>query len=176
VSREPLSGPVRDTLPGGNTPDAASTGADGLRAARALTALLDTALRIPGTRIRFGLDALLGVVPGLGDVAGAAMAGYVVVLASRFGAPAPVLLRMLANIGVDTVLGAIPGIGDIFDVAWKANVRNLSLLERYVDAPATTRRASALVVAGVLVGVALLATGAVLLTVLVFRALLGALG
>lgn len=176
MKREPVSGPVHDpdAVEGARPGRVATT--DQLHAARALSGLLDTALRIPGTRIRFGLDPLLGIVPGLGDVAGAAMAGYLVVLASRFGAPTPVLLRMLANVGVDTVLGAVPFLGDAFDVAWKANVRNLALLDRYLEAPGTTRRASTLVVAGILGGVGLLAAGAVLLTVLMFRALLTALG
>lgn len=176
MKRGPLTGPVHDPYTGRNARGGGVTTAGELRGARALTGLLDTALRIPGTRIRFGLDPLLGLVPGLGDVAGAAMAGYVVILASRFGAPAPVLLRMLANLGVDTVLGAVPLLGDVFDVAWKANVRNLALLERYLDEPGTTRRASTLVVGGILAGVGLLAAGAVVLTVILLRALLGALG
>ncbi|CAN5189649.1 hypothetical protein BH23GEM2_BH23GEM2_09790 [soil metagenome] len=176
MSREPITGPVYDPSAAQSARTGRATTTDQLRAARALTGVLDTALRIPGTRIRFGLDPLLGLVPGLGDVAGAAMAGYVVVLASRLGAPTPVLLRMLANLGVDTVLGAVPFLGDAFDVAWKANVRNLALLDRYLEEPGTTRRASALVVAGILVGIGLLAAGAVLLTVVVFRALLSALG
>ncbi|HUF64648.1 MAG TPA: DUF4112 domain-containing protein [Gemmatimonadaceae bacterium] len=175
MRRGPLTGPVHDPSAGRNARSGGAT-ADELRGARALTRLLDTALRIPGTRIRFGLDPLLGLVPGLGDVAGAAMSGYVVILASRLGAPLPVLLRMLANLGVDTVLGAVPLLGDAFDVAWKANVRNLALLERYLDEPGTTRRASTLVVAGILAGVGLVAAGAVVLTVILFRALLGALG
>lgn len=104
------------------------------------------------------------------------MAGYVVILGSRLGAPAPVLLRMLANVGVDTVLGAVPFLGDAFDVAWKANARNLTLLERYLEEPGATRRASTVVVAGILVGLGLLAAGAILLTVLLFRAVLTALG
>ena len=173
MRRDPLSGPVSDPLPPRGGPGGLSR-ADSPRAARALTGLLDTAIRVPGTRFRVGLDPLLGLIPGLGDVAGAAMAGYVVILGSRFGAPAPVLLRMLANVGVDTVLGAVPLLGDLFDVAFKANVRNLALLERYLDEPAPTKRASTLVVGGILVGVGLLAVGAITLTALLFRALLGA--
>jgi hypothetical protein len=176
MNPEPLTGPVGDELIMRHARDGGGAPGDQLSAARTLTGLLDTALRIPGTRIRFGLDALLGLIPGVGDVAGAAMAAYVVVLASRFGAPAPVLLRMLANIGADTVLGAVPVLGDAFDVGWKANVRNLTLLERYVADPGTTRRASVVVVTGILAGVGLLAAGAVMVTVLLLRALLGALG
>lgn len=170
-----MSGPVSDPLAPRGGPGGLSQ-ADSLRAARALTGLLDTAIRVPGTRFRVGLDPLLGLIPGLGDVAGAAMAGYVVILGSRFGAPAPVLLRMLANVGVDTVLGAVPLLGDLFDVAFKANVRNLALLERYLHEPAPTKRASTLVVGGILVAVGLLAVGAITLTVLLFRALLGTPG
>ena len=99
---------------------------------RSLTRLLDTAAQIPGTRVRFGLDSILGLVPGLGDVAGAALSGYMVLLASRMGAPQSVIARMLANVAIDTVGGAVPVLGDLFDVAWKSNSRNLALLERVV--------------------------------------------
>ncbi|HEX6251382.1 MAG TPA: DUF4112 domain-containing protein [Gemmatimonadaceae bacterium] len=176
MRRGPLTGPVRGPASRRDPPDSSASTANDLRAARALTGLLDTAIRVPGTRFRIGLDPLLGLIPGLGDVAGAAMAGYVVVLGSRFGAPAPVLLRMLANVGVDALLGAVPLLGDLFDVAWKANVRNLALLERYLDEPAPTKRTSKLVVGGILVAIGLLAVGAVTLTVLVVRALLGGAG
>lgn len=98
--------------------------------ARTLTRLLDTAARIPGTRVRFGLDSVLGLIPGLGDVAGAALSGYLVLLASRMGAPQSVIARMLANVAIDTVGGTVPVLGDLFDVAWKSNSRNLALLER----------------------------------------------
>ena len=98
--------------------------------ARTLTRLLDTVAHVPGTRVRFGLDSLLGLVPGLGDVAGAALSGYLVLLASRMGAPQSVIARMLANVAIDTVGGAVPVLGDLFDVAWKSNTRNLALLEQ----------------------------------------------
>jgi hypothetical protein len=148
---------------------------DHLTRARALTRALDTAARIPGTSVRFGLDAVLGLVPGLGDVAGAALSGYLVLLAARLGAPASVVLRMLANVAVDTVAGGVPVLGDAFDVAWKSNTRNLALLERFLAQPAPTRRASRLVVGGILVALALLAAGGVTLAVLVVRALVDAL-
>lgn len=176
MRREPLTGPVSGPSGMRGRSEGATSSPDDLRTARALAGLLDTAIRIPGTRFRIGLDPLLGLIPGLGDVAGAAMAGYVVIIGSRSGAPAPVLFRMLANVGVDTVLGAVPLLGDLFDVAWKANVRNLKLLERYLEDPTPTKRASTLVVGGILVAVGLLAAGAVTLTVLLVRALLGASG
>ena len=104
-----------------------------LARARTLTRLLDSAAHVPGTRVRFGLDSILGLVPGLGDVAGAVLSGYLVLLASRMGAPQSVIMRMLANVAVDTVGGTVPLFGDLFDVAWKSNTRNLALLERVAE-------------------------------------------
>jgi hypothetical protein len=149
---------------------------EGLERARAITRALDSAVRVPGTNIRFGLDAVLGLVPGLGDVAGAAAAGYLVLLATRAGAPASVVLRMLGNVGVDTLMGAVPLLGDLFDVGWRSNTRNLALLERYLERPASTRAASRALLVAAVAALALLAAGGVLLTVAVVRALAGAAG
>src|SRR5215208_4813193 len=109
---------------------------DPLARARTLARLLDSAAKVPGTGIRFGADAILGLVPGLGDVAGAVLSGYLVLLAQRLGAPRAVVLRMLGNVAVDTLGGTVPLIGDLFDVAFKSNSRNLALLERAIDRPA----------------------------------------
>lgn len=143
---------------------------------RALARLLDSAARVPGTGVRFGLDAVLGLVPGLGDVAGTAIAGYIVLAAARLGAPAPVLLRMLLNLGIDTAVGAVPVLGDLFDVAWRANARNVALIEEHVASPRTTKRASRLVVALVVLALALLGVVAVSLAVLAVRGLLSLAG
>ena len=86
---------------------------DPLAQARTLARLLDSAARVPGTEIRFGADAILGLVPGLGDVAGAALAGYLVILAQRLGAPRAVVLRMLGNVAFDTLVGTVPLAGDL---------------------------------------------------------------
>lgn len=144
---------------------------------RSLARLLDTAVTIPGTNIRFGLDALIGLVPGLGDMAGAAMSGYIVLAAARLGAPAPVLVRMVTNVAIDGVVGSVPLLGDLFDVGWRANIRNTDLLDRHLAEPTATRRASVGVVAGVVLALVLLAIGAVALTIAVLKgigALLGA--
>lgn len=130
---------------------------------RALSRVLDTAIHIPGTSLRFGLDALIGLVPGVGDVVGAGMSGFIILTAARLGAPAPVLLRMLVNVGIDTIVGAVPLLGDIFDAAWRANTRNTALLERHLAAPAATRRASGAVVAAVAVALILLVAGTIVL-------------
>lgn len=100
--------------------------------ARSIARLLDTAFRIPGTNIRFGLDGILGLVPGVGDVAGAALSGYVILTAARAGAPNTLLARMLANVGLDALVGAVPLLGDLFDVAFRANVRNAALLDDWL--------------------------------------------
>ena len=148
---------------------------DPLSRARALTRLLDSAARVPGTSFRFGLDPVLGLIPGLGDVAGAALSGYVVILASRLGAPKSVIVRMLGNVAIDTVAGAMPVVGDLFDAGWKSNTRNLALLERHVGLPTTERAASRAVVWLTVAALAVLALGAVALAIFVVRALLGAL-
>ena len=109
---------------------------------RALSRLLDSAFIIPGTGIRFGLDPLIGIVPGLGDAVGAIFSGYLILQASRMGAPKSVINRMIANVGIDTVVGWVPLLGDLFDLGWKANNKNFALLEQHVHQPASTRAAS----------------------------------
>ena len=141
----------------------------------ALARALDAAVRIPGTNVRVGLDAVIGLVPGIGDVAGAALAGYIVLAAARRGASPALLARMLLNVAIDTVLGAVPVIGDVFDVAWRANSRNVALLQRHGEAPAATRAASRAVVVLVLLGLAALLVGGIVLAWLGLRALLGGL-
>jgi hypothetical protein len=103
-----------------------------LKRIRLLSRLLDEQFRIPGTTYRVGLDGLLGLIPGVGDAAGALLSAYIVYEAIRLGVPSTVLLRMLANIGIDTVGGAIPVVGDIFDMAWKTNKKNAALLHDYL--------------------------------------------
>ncbi len=92
---------------------------------------LDSGIRIPGLRWRIGLDSILGLVPGIGDTAGAVLGGWVFVEALRIGVPAPTLARMLVNLALDSTVGAVPVLGDLFDFVWKANVRNIALLERH---------------------------------------------
>ena len=105
--------------------------------ARDLARVLDTGFTIPGTRIRFGLDAIIGLIPGGGDLVGAALSSVIVLVALRNGVPAVVLWRMVANIAIDTAIGTIPVLGDLFDFAWKSNTKNAELLERYTQQPET---------------------------------------
>lgn len=128
-----------------------------IRRARALAQLLDSALRIPGTRIRFGLDPILGLLPGLGDALAALLGGYLLWTALRSGAPWPVLLRMFANLSIDALVGAVPLAGTLFDVAFKAHQRNARLLSDWADSPqAIVRRERGRLLAWVLVLLALL--------------------
>jgi hypothetical protein len=109
---------------------------------RRLARLADAAIPIPGTRFAIGLDPLIGLLPGLRDALGAAVSGYIVLEAARLGAGASVLLRMLVNIGIDALVGAVPVAGDLFDFSWKANLKNVALLERHLADPRGARRAS----------------------------------
>jgi hypothetical protein len=93
--------------------------------------LLDSAFGVPGTRVRFGLDGIIGLVPGLGDFVAPAFTGLLLVTAFRMRVPAVVQARMVLNAGLDMVLGLVPVLGDLVDIAWKANLRNLALLERH---------------------------------------------
>ena len=137
---------------------------------KALARLMDSAVAIPGTNIRLGLDSVIGLIPGLGDLAGAAMSGYIVLAAARLGVPTPVLIRMVANVAVDGVIGSIPLLGDLFDVGFRANLRNTDLIERHLDNPVATKRASIGAVAGIVLALVLLAVGAVTVTIAVLRA------
>ena len=109
---------------------------------RAAARLLDSQFRIPGTNIRFGLDAVAGLVPGVGDFAGAVASAYFIYEAARLGAPGTVLARMVTNVGIEALVGAVPILGDLFDVAFKANNRNMRLLEQHTVAPDLVRRSS----------------------------------
>ena len=100
-------------------------------ALRKWSVLLDSAFRVPGTRVTFGLDPLLGLVPGLGDLTTPLFSALLLLHAVRLRIPRVVLLRMLINAAIDFGVGAIPVVGDFFDFTWKANVRNLALLERH---------------------------------------------
>jgi hypothetical protein len=100
-----------------------------------LSRLLDVAYGIPGTKLRFGLDALLGLVPIAGDVASAALSAYLIYEARRLGLPRTAIARMIGNVAFDAVLGAVPLFGDIFDVFWRANIRNVRILRRHLGEP-----------------------------------------
>jgi len=130
---------------------------------------LDAGIRIPGTNLRFGLDPILGLIPGAGDAAGAVLAGWILVEAIRLGASRATVLRIAGNIALDAAVGAVPLVGDIFDFAWKANLRNVALLERHLKAPELAERADRSFVLLVVCGVLALAVGLVVAGILLTR-------
>jgi hypothetical protein len=103
----------------------------GLDALRRWARIFDSAFRIPGTRITFGLDPILGLIPGLGDVASPVFSLFFLWHGLRLGVPKVVLARMVFNVLIDAAVGAVPLVGDVFDFGWKANAWNLALLERH---------------------------------------------
>ncbi len=126
-----------------------------------LTDLLDSRFTIPGSRIRFGLDFLIGLIPFAGDVVTFAISGMLVAFMVRHGASGELLARMIGNILLDAILGSIPLIGDVFDLQFKANRRNLKLLKAYHERG--RHRGSWSLVIGVLLSVTILLFGMVFL-------------
>lgn len=103
-----------------------------LRRVRLLARLLDDAFKIPGTKFRVGWDGIIGLAPGIGDLLTMGVSLYLIYEAYRLGASRRTLAAMGTNVAIDTLVGAIPAIGDVFDVAWKANRKNVQLLERHL--------------------------------------------
>jgi hypothetical protein len=119
-----------------------------------LSFMMDGLFRIPGTGWRVGLDALVGLIPGVGDFATTAVSLYILAAGVRYRVPKVTLLRMAANVGVDYLLGSIPVVGDLFDAAWKSNQMNVELLRSRASVSAeeaATGRASDWLFLGVLV-------------------------
>ncbi|MDF1819495.1 MAG: DUF4112 domain-containing protein [Immundisolibacteraceae bacterium] len=114
---------------------------------------LDSSIRIPGTKWTIGLDGLLGLIPGVGDLAAGAISSYILMQAVQKGVSGLVIARMLINIAVDTVVGAVPVVGDIFDFAFKANLRNVNLIHSYEQDPKKIKRRSGLGVAAVILAI-----------------------
>jgi hypothetical protein len=149
---------------------------DDARRVRLLARVLDSAIRIPGTGISFGLDSIVGLVPGAGDVASALMSGYIVLASARMGVPPSVVTKMILNLGVDTLVGSVPVLGDLFDVGFRANLRNAALLDRHLADPKAAKRSSRLAVAAAIGGVILLAAGGIAIAILLVRGLSSLVG
>lgn len=133
--------------------------------------LMDEALTIPGLGWRIGLDGVVGLLPGIGDLLSAGISSFIIRQAAALGVPKVVLLRMAFNTAVDVVIGAIPFMGDLFDFAWKANRRNLRLVIGYLEAPAKTERMSWLTAIGLLAAILGAAALLILLVIVVVSAL-----
>ncbi len=164
-----------DPQPTPAPPGESSPSAPLLRSRR-IAWLMDEWVRIPGTRIRVGLDPLLGLIPGLGDWISWVASGHLLWAAWRLGGSATLLLRMTGHLIIDGVVGTVPLIGDLFDIGWKANSRNLRLLERVEADPSGVRRESRWLVGGLLGLVAAAGIGSVWLAWWAFRSILGLIG
>lgn len=129
-----------------------------------LARYLDSLIKVPGFNARFGLDGLIGLIPGFGDTIGALISSVVISEAGRLGAPKVLLLKMALNIAIDALAGTVPVLGDLFDFVWKANQRNVHLLDSYLANPRETVVASRLFVWGL---------GTVLIGLVIFVGMLG---
>jgi hypothetical protein len=98
-----------------------------------LAYLMDESIQIPGTNTRVGLEAVLGLIPGLGDLATAVVSLHIISEAKKLGVPKTVVSKMIWNVVVDTLVGAVPGAGDVFDAFWKANRKNIALIKRHFE-------------------------------------------
>lgn len=104
-----------------------------LQKIRKIAKLLDTAIGIPGTKIRFGLDPILGLIPGGGDLISAGISAYMIYLATRFGLERAEVFKMIKNVAIETAVGSVPLAGDLFDAYFKGNMRNLEILEKHIE-------------------------------------------
>lgn len=139
---------------------------------RRIAFLLDNSIPIPGTKYRFGLDPILGVlgiVGGSGDLIGGALGAYIVMEAAKMGLPERVVWQMVANIAIDSSVSLIPGIGDIFDVTWKANAKNIELLEEYLSVSPEATKSNPWFVASIVLVLAIIVLGFAFLTVTLIR-------
>lgn len=105
-----------------------------LQMLRRLAYFLDFAFQVPYTKFRVGMDGILGLIPGIGDAIGTVLSLFIVIQAMRFGLPVASVTRMLYNVAIDTLIGTVPILGDLFDVAWKANMKNIEILEGFLNA------------------------------------------
>ncbi|MEG4089293.1 DUF4112 domain-containing protein [Microcoleus sp. K1-B6] len=156
--------PIQNSSP--NTPSPSHIAS--LRRLRRISHLLDNAIPIPGTKYRIGLDPILGLIPGGGDLISSIFAGYVVFKSAQMGVPQETLVKMATNIVFDTVAGTVPVAGDLLDVAWKANVKNIELLDAHLGSPEQGKKADWLFVAALLLGLILIVGGVIFLSVMLF--------
>jgi hypothetical protein len=138
---------------------------------RWLALIMDDFLRVPGTKRRFGLDPIIGLLPGIGDVTSAIVSAVAFVHAARCGVPKILLARMAMNILINELVGIIPGLGDAFSFWFKSNVRNYELLRRYSAAPAGSRRGDWIFVIAVLSLLFVIVCAGLIVTVLVLEAI-----
>jgi hypothetical protein len=142
----------------------------------ALAWLMDNSIPIPGTGRRIGLDAIIGFVPGLGDMVSSGASLFVILRAAGYGVPRVTVVRMLINLGLDLVIGAIPVLGDAFDLWFKANERNVALFRRHALTPEATTKGDLGFVVTVLVIGAMIIVGGIALSIWILAQLFSLFG
>lgn len=155
-------------LPVSSSPRASAS----LKRLRQISHVLDNAVGIPGSNIRFGLDPILGLLPGGGDVLTGLVSVYIVYEGAKMGLPAATLSRMGFNIVLDTLSGTVPVLGDLFDVTWKANSQNVALLEKHLANPVPSRGADRLFAGVVIVALLAMVIGMAALSFWIVKSLL----
>jgi len=138
---------------------------------RWLAVIMDNFLRFPGTKLRFGLDPIIGLLPGIGDAASAIISTLAIVYAARYRLPKILLVRMALNILINELVGIIPGLGDAFSFWFKSNVRNYELLRRYAAAPERARKADWIFVFAIVAVLFLIVCIGLVVSLLVFQAI-----
>ncbi|MEB3180982.1 MAG: DUF4112 domain-containing protein [Nostocaceae cyanobacterium] len=146
-----------------------------LQRLRTLTRLLDNVVAVPGTPVAIGLDPLIGMIPGIGDFLGVGISAYIVLEAARLGVPKATLSKMVFNILLDGFVGILPFIGDVFDFTWKANTRNLKLVEAHLASPHRSERINKGFLIAILAGICIFGIGLVALGVVLMRLLFAGL-
>lgn len=146
-----------------------------LKRLRTLTHVLDNAIPIPGTPYSIGLDPLLGLIPAGGDIAGAVLSAYIVISSAQLGLPRESLVRMVLNILLEVFVGTVPVLGDLFDVAWKANVKNMELLDIHMKSPTKGKKADKWFVFVLVGGLMVTVVGAIALGITLITLLFGLL-
>ncbi|MEO1620722.1 MAG: DUF4112 domain-containing protein [Cyanobacteria bacterium J06632_3] len=155
----PPSPPKSSSQPRSSQPRPLASAPASLKRLRQMSHLLDNAIPIPGAGVRVGLDPIVGLLPGGGDVVTGLLSVYIVFEAAKMGLPAATLGRMGFNILLDVLSGTVPVLGDLFDVTWKANSQNVMLLEKHLANPAPSRAADKLFAIVVIVGLLALVLG-----------------
>ena len=141
-----------------------------------LALIMDEFLRVPGTKFRFGLDPIIGLLPGLGDTASAFISALALIQAARRGVPKILLARMSLNILVNEIVGIIPALGDAFSFWFKSNARNYRLLQQHIDRPTRSRKSDWIFVGAVLVLLFLIVCAGLLVSFWVLQQILKLLG
>lgn len=136
---------------------------------KSLSYLLDESIKIPFTNYRIGLDPIIGFLPGAGDYLGAILSGYIVLQSARLGVNKATLSRMAINIITETLIGTIPILGDFFDANWKANTKNMELLNAHLEQPKKTKKADILFVVLLLTALLFILIISSIITFLIFK-------